>query len=74
MWPNPKHHAGAVIFAQFARACLLSACLLAKPVRSTLDPKEGYKTKTGSTSLVAPALILARIECWDRAGGGKNII
>ena len=40
------------------RACLLLACLLtcclllAKPVRSTLDTKEGYKTKTGSSSSV----------------------
>ena len=39
----------------FQRVCLLLAacCLLAKPDRSTLDPKdpkEGYKTKTGSTS------------------------
>ena len=32
---------------------LLAACLLAaKPSRSTLDPKKGYKTKTGSTSSV----------------------
>ena len=53
-WPNPKHHDGAVIFAHFARACCLLACLLAacclllaKSVRSTLDTKEGYKTKTG---------------------------
>ena len=47
-WPNPKHHGGAVIFAHFTRAC----CLLAKPSGSTLDTKEGYKTKTGSTSSV----------------------
>ena len=44
------HHDGDVIFPHFVRACLLLACLLAKPVRSTLDTKEGYKTKTGSTS------------------------
>ena len=52
---NPKHHDGVLIFSHFARAaCCLLACLLAaaKPVRSTLDPKEGYKTKTGSTSSV----------------------
>ena len=57
-WPNPKHHDGAVIFPHFARACCL---LLAKPRGSTLDTKEGYKTKTGSTSLVtlAPTLALA---------------
>ena len=39
------------------RACLLLACLLlAKPVRSTLDAKEGYKTKTASTSSVTLTL------------------
>ena len=57
--PNPKHHDGILIFSHFARAaCCLLACLLAaaKPVRSTLDPKEGYKTKTGSTSSVTLAL------------------
>ena len=62
--PNPKHHNGDLIFAHFARAaaCLLAACLLAaaaKPGRSTLDTKEGYKTKTGSTSLVTLTLTLA---------------
>ena len=66
--PNPKHHDRVVIFAHFASAC----CLLAKPGRSTLDPKEGYKTNTGSTSSVT--LTLTRIEYWDRAGGGRNII
>ena len=47
-----------MIFPHFARACLLLAacCLLAKPVRSTLDTKEGYKTKTDSTSWVTPTL------------------
>ena len=64
--PNPKHHDGDLIFAHFARAaaCLLLACLLlaaaAKPGRSTLDTKKGYKTKTGSTSSVTLALTLAR--------------
>ena len=59
-WPNLKHHDEDVIFPHFARACcLLAACLLAKPVRSTLDTKEGYKTKTGSTSSVTLALALA---------------
>ena len=38
--------------------CLLACCLLAKPVRSTLDTKEGYKTKTGSTSPVSLTLTL----------------
>ena len=55
-----------MIFALFERAC----CLLAKLVRSTLDNKEGYKTKTGSTTSVT----LTGIEYWDRAGGGKNIV
>ena len=52
---NSKHHDGGLIFAHFAcAACLLAACLLlaAKPGRSTLDTKKGYKTKTGSTSSV----------------------
>ena len=55
---NPKHHDGVLILAHFARAaCLLLACLLAaKPGRSTLDTKKGYKTKTGSTSSVTQAL------------------
>ena len=61
--PNLKHHDGVLIFAHFARAavCLLAACLLAaaaKPGRSTLDTKKGYKTKTGSTSSVTLALAL----------------
>ena len=60
--PNPKHHDGVVIFTHFARAaacCLLATCLLAaKPGRSTLDTKKGYKTKTGSTSSVTLALAL----------------
>ena len=54
--PNPEHHNGVLIFPHFARAacCLLLACCLlaAKPSRSTLDTKKGYKTKTGSTSSV----------------------
>ena len=59
---NPKHHDGVLILAHFARAacCLLLAacCLLAKPGRSTLDTKKGYKTKTGSTSSVTLTLAL----------------
>ena len=55
---------------------LLAACLLlllaAKPGRSTLDTKKGYKTKTGSTSSVTRTL--TSIEYWDRAGGGRNIV
>ena len=65
--PNLKHHDGVLIFPHFARAaaylllaacCLLACCLLlaAKPGRSTLDTKKGYKTKTGSTSSVTLAL------------------
>ena len=60
--PNPKHHEGVLIFAHFARAaacCLLLAAAAAKLGRSTLDTKKGYKTKTGSTSSVTPALTLA---------------
>ena len=71
---NPKHHDGVLIFAHFARAacCLLAACcFLAKPGRSTLDTKKGYKTKTGSTGSVN--LTLIKTEYWDRAGGGGNI-
>ena len=77
---NLKHHDGVVIFAHFARAacllaasflaCLLACLLAAKPGRSTLDTKKGYKTKTGSTSSVTLALI--KTEYWDRAGGGGN--
>ena len=84
---NLKHHDGVLIFPHFARAvaCLLLACLLllaaaaAKPGRSTLDTKKGYKTKTGSTSSVTLTLTLGltltliKTEYWDRAGGGGNI-
>ena len=61
---NLKHHDGVQIFAHFARAaaCLLAACCLvaavAKPRRTTLDTKKGYKTKTGSTSSVTLTLTL----------------
>ena len=78
--PNPKHHDRVLIFPHFARAaccCLLLAAAAAKPGRSTLDPKKGYKTKTGSTSSVTLTLTLAltliKTEYWDRAGGGGNI-
>ena len=58
--PNPKHHDGVLIFTHFACAAaslLLAACLLAaKPGRSTLDTKKGYKTKTSSTSSVTLTL------------------
>ena len=74
---NPKHHDRLLIFAHFARAaCLL---LAAKPGRSTLDTKKGYKTKTGSTSSVTLTLGLSltlgliKTKYWDRAGGGGNI-
>ena len=40
-------------------SCALAhRCLLAKLGRSTRDTKEGYKTKTGSTSSVTLALPL----------------
>ena len=68
--PNPKHHNRLLIFPHFARvACLLAA----KPGRSTLDTKKGYKTKTGSTSSVTLTLGLIKTKYWDRAGGGGNI-
>ena len=57
--PNLKHRDGGVIFPHFARAaacCLLAAAAAAKPGRSTLDTKKGYKTKTGSTSSVTLTL------------------
>ena len=55
---NLKHHDGVLIFSHFARAaCLLAAAAAAaKPGRSTLDTKKGYKTKTGSTSSVTLTL------------------
>ena len=66
--PNRKHHDGVLIFTHFARAacllacsllaCLLACLLAAKPGRSTLDTKKGYKTKTGSTSSVTRTLTL----------------
>ena len=74
--PNLNPHDGVLIFTHFARA---AACLLlaAKPVRSTLDTKKGYKTKTGSTGSVTLTLTLGltliKTEYWDRAGGGGNI-
>ena len=76
--PNLKHHDGDLIFPHFARAAaclLLAAAAAAKPGRSTLDTKKGYKTKTGSTSSVTLTLSLTLIktEYWDRAGGGGNI-
>ena len=59
---NLKHHDGVLIFTHFARAAclllLLAAAAAAKPGRSTLDTKKGYKTKTGSTSSVTLALAL----------------
>ena len=39
-----------------AACCLLLVAAAAKPGRSTLDPKKGYKTKTGSTSSVTLTL------------------
>ena len=73
--PNLNLHDGVLIFTHFARAAacclLLLAAAATKPGRSTLDPKKGYKTKTGSTSLVT--LTLIKTEYWDRAGGGGNI-
>ena len=75
--PNLKHHNGSLIYTHFARAaaCCLpaaaAAAAAAKPGRSNLDTKKGYKTKTGSTTSVT--LTLIKTEYWDRAGGGGNI-
>ena len=64
-------HATACLVACRPPACLLlGCCLLAKPVRSTLDTREGYNAKTGSTSSVT----LTRIEYWDRADGGRKTL
>ena len=41
-----------------AACCCLLLVAAAKPGRSTLDPKKGYKTKTGSTSSVTLTLTL----------------
>ena len=65
----PQHNSDCCPFCAWL---LLACCLLAKPVRSTPNTKEGYKTKLGLTNLVT--LALTRIEYWDGAGGGRNII
>ena len=71
MLPILRVHAAGCLLACYLPACLLLACgMLAKPVRSTLDTREGYNTKTGSTSLVT----LTTIEYWDRADGGRNML
>ena len=63
---NLKCHDGVLIFTHFTVLLLAACCCLlllaaaaAKPGRSTLDTKKGYKTKTGSTSSVTLALTLA---------------
>ena len=61
--PHLKHHDGVLIFTCFGRvACLLlllaAAAAAAKPGRSTLDTKKGFKTKN---------------EYWDRAGWGGTL-
>ena len=67
--PNPKHHNRLLIFPHFARvACLLAA----KPGRSTLDTKKGYKTKTGSTSSVTLTLGLIKTEYWVPSWWGRE--
>ena len=65
-----------MLFAHFAGAAclllacfLLLACLLAKLGMSTVDTKEGYKTKTGSTRSVT----LSGTEYWDGAGGELHL-
>ena len=80
--PNVKHHielgflpilhvlAAGCLLACLLAACLLRGCLGAKPVRSTLDTKAGYKTKNGSPCSVT----LTRTEYWDGADGGRNMV
>ena len=57
--PSLEHYDGVLLFTHFSRAatCLLAWLLLAaaKSVRSTIDTKTSYKTKTGSTSSVTPS-------------------
>ena len=81
--PNPKHHDGVLIFSHFARAacCLLLAtpAAAAKPGRSTLDPKKGYKTKTGSTSsvtltLTPPPLPRVLTDSWGLVASGPLVV
>ena len=63
MLPILLVHASGCLVACYPPACLLLACcLLAKPVTSTLDTREGYNAKTSSSSLVT----LTRIEYWDQ--------
>ena len=71
MLPILRVHAAGCLVACYLPSCLLLACcLLAKPVRSTLDTRGGYNTKTGSSSLVT----LTRIEYWGRVDGGRNML
>ena len=71
MLPILRVHAAGCLVACYLPSCLLLACcLLAKPVRSTLDTREGYNTKTGSTSSVT----LTRIEYWHPADGRRNML
>ena len=65
---NLEHHDGVLIFYPFRACCCLLLAAAAKPGRSTLDTKKGYKTKTGSTSSVTLTLALTLGEgqssCW----------
>ena len=74
----PKFHSEApqrsCDICPFHACCsLLAACLLlaaaAKPGRSTLDTKKGYKTKTGSTSSVTLTLTLT---LWEGGLRGED--
>ena len=75
--PILKYQNGSLTFTHFARAAAYlllagaAAAAAAKPGRSTLDTKKGYKTKNGSTSSVTLTLTLTLIktEYWDRGGG-----
>ena len=57
--PNPKQHYRVCSFHACLLLLLLAACCFAKLGRSTLGPKKGNKTKTGSTSSVTLTLALA---------------
>ena len=54
--PTNRACQGDPVSRMLACCCSLgtACCLLAKTGRSTLDTKEGYKIKTGSTGTVTP--------------------
>ena len=69
-WAEQTLHPNACTASAVLIACYLHRLSVTEKVgRYT---KEGYKTKTGSTSSVT--LNLTRFEYWDRAGGGRNMV